>query len=198
LAVDRTPAILKATIQLVDEAGYDHLRMQDVADRAGVGLATIYRRWPTKQSLFIDALRSKDLDLPDTGDSRADLIDIFQRLAEGLQNENAQLVPGCIAVARDEPEIAQAFREGVSSRARAHIRMLIAREVGDDDPDLDLRADLASGILVYRGMMHGERTKGRKTFERLADIALGPWPKPGTGAPARRKPKSAARVKASR
>jgi hypothetical protein len=77
--------------------------------------------------------------------------------------------------------------------------MLIAREVGDDDPDLDLRADLASGILVYRGMMHGERTRGRKTFERLADIALGPWPKPGAGAaPARRKRKGAARAKTNR
>jgi AcrR family transcriptional regulator len=46
----RDAAILDATQQLLDELGYDRLRIQDVADRAHAGLATIYRRWPTKQS----------------------------------------------------------------------------------------------------------------------------------------------------
>ena len=88
-ATDRTPTILRTVIELVDEAGYDHLRIQDVADRAGVGLATIYRRWPTKQALFIEALRAKSVDLPDTGDVRADLLAIFERMAEGLTLEDS-------------------------------------------------------------------------------------------------------------
>jgi AcrR family transcriptional regulator len=44
-AADREPLILDAASELLDEIGYDHLRVQDVADRAHVGLATIYRRW---------------------------------------------------------------------------------------------------------------------------------------------------------
>src|SRR5690349_5398409 len=86
-ATDRSPAILAATIELVDESGYDRLRVQDVATRAGVGLATIYRRWPTKQALFVEALRHKTVDLPDTGDVRADLVTIFAMMTDGLQGD---------------------------------------------------------------------------------------------------------------
>src|SRR5215831_12943753 len=58
-SADLTPAILAAVIELIDEDGYDRLTIQDVADRAGVGLATIYRRWSTKRDLVVEALRSK-------------------------------------------------------------------------------------------------------------------------------------------
>ena len=46
---DREPLILEAANELLDEVGYDRIRVQDVADRAHVGIATIYRRWSTKQ-----------------------------------------------------------------------------------------------------------------------------------------------------
>jgi hypothetical protein len=55
-AADRTPAILEAAKALLGEVGYDRLRIQDVANRAGAGLATLYRRWPTKQALVADAI----------------------------------------------------------------------------------------------------------------------------------------------
>jgi AcrR family transcriptional regulator len=175
LSADRTPAILKATIDLVDEVGYDHLRIQDVADRAGVGLATIYRRWPTKQALFIDALRAKQLDLPDTGDVRADLLAIFERMAEALEGGfGQQLLPGCLAVARDEPEIAQALRDTAMCGMRDHLRMLIAREVGDDDPELELRVDLGPGVLLQRAMLYGEKVCILKTLDSLVDVVLRP------------------------
>jgi AcrR family transcriptional regulator len=169
---DRTPTILRTVIELVDEAGYDHLRIQDVADRAGVGLATIYRRWPTKQALFIDALRAKTVDLPDTGDVRADLVTIFELMAAGLQPDKGQLVPGCLVVGRDEPEILQALRDNALCKMRQHLRRLIGREVGEDDPDLDLRVDMAPGILLHRGMLYGESIEDHKILERMADLVL--------------------------
>src|SRR6185369_5706315 len=129
-ATDRSPAILAATIELVDESGYDRLRIQDVATRAGVGLATIYRRWPTKQALFVEALRAKSVDLPDTGDVRADLITIFGMMTDGLQGDGGQLLPGCLAVGRDEPEILQALRDNALCKMRAHLRQLIGQVVG--------------------------------------------------------------------
>lgn len=171
-ATDRTPTILRAVIELVDEAGYDHLRIQDVADRAGVGLATIYRRWPTKQALFIDALRNKTVDLPDTGDVRADLVAIFERMAAGLQPDKGQLVPGCLAVGRDEPEILEALRDNALCAIRDHLRRLIAGVVGEDDPDLELRVDMAPGILLHRGMLYGEAIEDRAVLERMADLVL--------------------------
>ena len=54
----RDPVILRTTLLLLSEVGYDRLRMQDVADRARVSLGTIYRRWPTKAELIRAALQS--------------------------------------------------------------------------------------------------------------------------------------------
>jgi AcrR family transcriptional regulator len=177
-ATDRTPTILRTVIELVDEAGYDHLRIQDVADRAGVGLATIYRRWPTKQALFIDALRAKSVDLPDTGDVRADLLAIFVRMAESLQPDKGQLVPGCLAVARDEPEVLEALRDNALCSMRDHLRRLIASEVGADDPDLELRVDMAPGILLHRAMLYGESIEDHAVLERMVDLILTRVPSP--------------------
>ncbi len=173
-SADRTPAILGAVIELIDEDGYDRLRIQDVADRAGVGLATIYRRWPTKQDLVVEALRTKAVDLPDTGDTRADLLTIFTLMAEAFDGDGAQLVPGCLAAARDEPEILQALRDGALCEVRDHLRLLIAREVGDDDPDLDLRVDFGPGILLQRAMLLGERVDDPAVLARMVDVALRP------------------------
>jgi AcrR family transcriptional regulator len=175
-SADLTPAILSAVIHLIDEDGYDRLTIQEVADRAGVGLATIYRRWPTKQDLVVEALRAKVVDLPDTGDTRADLLTIFSLMANAFEGTGTQLVPGCLAVARDEPEILQALRDNALCNVRDHIRMLIAREVGEDDPDLDLRVDLGPGVLLQRGMLLGERMDDPAELARLVDVALRPGP----------------------
>jgi AcrR family transcriptional regulator len=174
---DRTPAILAATVELLDDLGYDQMRVQDVADRAGVGLATIYRRWSTKQALVIEALKCKPLELPDTGDVRADLLRMFQRVAEGLEG-GGQLVPGCLAVARDEPEILQALRDNSLCDIRKHLRYLIASEVGEDDPDLDLRVDMGPGLLLLRGMMYGERMDDSAVLEQLVEAVLRPPVRP--------------------
>jgi AcrR family transcriptional regulator len=178
-SADRTPAILGAVIELIDEDGYDRLRIQDVADRAGVGLATIYRRWPTKQDLVVEALQAKVLDLPDTGDTRADLLTIFTLMATSFAGSGAQLVPGCLAVARDEPEILQALRDNALCGVRDHLRMLIAREVGDDDPDLDLRVDFGPGVLLQRAVLLGEPMTDPAALARLVDVALRPGPGSG-------------------
>jgi AcrR family transcriptional regulator len=187
LATDRSSAILAATIDLVDESGYDRLRIQDVATRAGVGLATIYRRWPTKQSLFVEALRAKSVDLPDSGDVRADLVTIYARMTDGLQGDGGQLLPGCLAVGRDEPEILQALRDNALSEMRSHVRGLIARVVGEDDPDLDLRVDFGPGIILQRAMLYGERIDDPTVLERMADLALRPAVPTADAAPSRAK-----------
>src|SRR5262245_39351597 len=83
---DRTDAILQATLALLEEEGYEQLHVQRVAERARVGLATIYRRWPTKQALVAEAVRCKDMAdaVPETGDPRADLAAVMRDLATHL------------------------------------------------------------------------------------------------------------------
>src|SRR5664280_981865 len=70
-------AILDTTAQLLEERGFVDLTIEDVALHAGVGKATIYRRWPTKGMLAFDAFRAEFLarqPLPDTGSLRGDLL----------------------------------------------------------------------------------------------------------------------------
>ena len=75
ISEERSEDILGAVLELLHEQGYDQLRMQDVADRAGVGLSTIYRRWPTKQELVrasLECARAEEKFVA-TGDPRADV-----------------------------------------------------------------------------------------------------------------------------
>src|SRR5215467_9626364 len=84
-------AILEATLTLLAEQGYAELVLLDVAKRAGVSTATLYRRWPSKAPLVLDALRTLILTvpLPDTGGTRQDLI-VF--LTERMQTFGSPLL----------------------------------------------------------------------------------------------------------
>src|SRR6184192_4976957 len=81
LSADRSDAILDTVLDLLHDVGYDQLRMQDVADRACVGLSTIYRRWPTKQELVrasLDCDRAAEKFVV-TDDPRADVRSFLRR-----------------------------------------------------------------------------------------------------------------------
>jgi AcrR family transcriptional regulator len=70
-------AILEAALDLFIEAGFEGISIDDVAERAGVARATVYRRWPSKQELVLAAIETcfEDVVLvPDSGDVKADLI----------------------------------------------------------------------------------------------------------------------------
>src|SRR4051812_47509066 len=69
-------AILSAAIELTRKVGYDRVSMEGIAARAGVGKATVYRRWSVKESVICEALEKlmKSLPTPDTGTTRGDLL----------------------------------------------------------------------------------------------------------------------------
>jgi AcrR family transcriptional regulator len=81
----RDPAILDAALEALDEHGYDATNMNDIAARAGVGKAAIYRRWSSKAALMADALVHwrpdlLDRDVPDTGSLTGDLEAVVERV----------------------------------------------------------------------------------------------------------------------
>src|SRR3954452_19284245 len=96
LSEDRSDVILGTVLELINETGYDQLRMQDVADRANVGLSTIYRRWPTKQDVVRAALQCEQAGekFVDTGDPRADVKATLVKMAENLNGDGGQAVLG--------------------------------------------------------------------------------------------------------
>src|SRR5437660_690203 len=119
-APDRDTAILDTTQQLLEELGYDRLRIQDVADRAHAGLATIYRRWPTKQALVIAAMQHRaPFMAPENDDPLADLRTLLHAAVDDIWGPRRHFLVGLLASLRTDPELADAFRAGVAeSRAR--------------------------------------------------------------------------------
>jgi AcrR family transcriptional regulator len=174
-AADREPLILEAANQLLDEVGYDHLRVQDVADRARVGLATIYRRWPTKQALVIAAMRRAKAEVvrPETDDPRADLEAYFREMANQILGPKSCFVVGFITALRNDPELARVFRESLLAEMRDQLRRPIARVVGDDDPDLDLRVDIAPALLIFRTLIDDQAQDPNELADRLCALVVG-------------------------
>jgi AcrR family transcriptional regulator len=175
-AVGRTAEILKATIELFEEVGYDHLRIQDIADRAGAGLATIYRRWPNKQALVADAIRHKarELDTPPSGDPRADLHEQYRSLAEHACGKRAEFLPGMLAAVRAEPEISSAFCEQLIDRFHCRAKEQLEQLLGTDHPHLDLLADIAPALVMYRSLVPGSEPLDADRFaDEVLDVVLG-------------------------
>ena len=159
LDADRTPAILDAVLALLKDSGYDQLRIQDVAEHAGVGLGTIYRRWPNKQALVIEALqcgRFIDEKLVDTGDPAADIVATLLNLGTAMAGQGD--VIGFIASIRREPDIAAAWRSIAVCNLRDRLRDLVvaARQCDPDDPSLDTVTDLGPALILYRIAVIGD------------------------------------------
>jgi AcrR family transcriptional regulator len=176
-AAERDTAILDAAQQLLGEVGYDRLRIQDVADRAHAGLATIYRRWPTKQALVIDAMQHTAPEmLPESDDPLADLQAILHEAVVDLWGPRRHFLVGLLTSLRTDPELADAFRASGLAEIRARLRGPIARIVGDRNPALDLRVDLAPAILAFRVLVGEEPVDPDGTVRQLVTLILGEHP----------------------
>jgi AcrR family transcriptional regulator len=176
LSEERSEHILGTVLDVLHDVGYDQLRMQDVADRAGVGLSTIYRRWPTKQDLVRASLecdRAAEKFVV-TGDARADVRAFLRRMAEDLSGDGAQTMLGFLASLRADPEVADVYRDTAIARIHQHLKSLLAAELGDDFPDLDLRATAGPAILVYMAAVCGQPMDAEAMATRLTELLFAP------------------------
>ncbi|OMC16244.1 TetR family transcriptional regulator [Mycolicibacter heraklionensis] len=160
----RDPAILDAALAVVSENGYEAANMNDIAARAGVGKAAIYRRWSSKAALVTDALIywRPDLltkDTPDTGSLAGDLDALVERVGrnddEPFPND---LVLRVALEAAHDPDLVAAVDDLVLVKGKGLVAKIIAQAAarGEIDPQRDwsLVADvvLAMGLLqVVRG-----------------------------------------------
>jgi AcrR family transcriptional regulator len=178
LSTDRSDVILGTVLDLLKEVGYDQIRMQDVAERACVGLSTIYRRWPTKQDVVRAALDCEQAaaKFVVTGDARADVKSCLAEMAESLTGEGAQTLLGFLASMRSDPEVGDMFRETMIARLHDHLRGLLASELGDDFPDLDLRATAGPAILFYQAAICGRPVDSEALADRLTKLLFAPLP----------------------
>src|SRR5918995_7008508 len=92
-------AILMAALELMAERGVHELRMDDVAARAAVGKAAIYRRYRSKDELVADAVAAlvSEITVPDTGSTRADLLALMRRAVKVYRGSvEAGVMPGLV------------------------------------------------------------------------------------------------------
>jgi AcrR family transcriptional regulator len=157
----RDEAIFAATLAVFAEAGYAGVSIEGVAARAGVGKATIYRRYPSKAQLVVEAVRIGAClgdHLPDTGDVRADLAGMLRAMIDRLRSPDGPVLLAFAAERLRHPELAAEFERSVVGAKRAHARRLIeaAVERGDvpPDSDVDLIAE-ALPALIWHHALHG-------------------------------------------
>ncbi|MEY2435292.1 MAG: hypothetical protein QOF97_128 [Acidimicrobiaceae bacterium] len=155
----RDTAILAATLETFAEEGYAGVSIEGVAARAGVGKATIYRRYPSKAELVVEAVRvgaCLDDHLPDTGDLRADLASMFRALVERLRGPDGQVLLTFAAERVRHPELASEFQRSVIGAKRAHVRDLlsgaIARGELPEDTDVQLLAETGPALIWHHAL----------------------------------------------
>jgi AcrR family transcriptional regulator len=156
-------AILAAAIAMVREVGYDATTMDGIAERAGVGKATLYRRWPSKEPLIADALEgiARSFPVPDSGSTRDDLLTVL-RGSLGMYRDPATrgLLSGLVAAMARSPMIADAMRGGFLAARTQLMRTVLQRGVARGelraDADLAVAIDLLRGPLLMRGLLSGD------------------------------------------
>ncbi len=166
---------------MVDElalVGFDELTIEGVAARAGVGKATIYRRWSSKTELVVDAVGSLKAPLvhPDTGSVRGDLVEVLvSGLGWGDEPAAARLLVGLCMELQRNPEMGDLYRERFARpRRQVMIGILtLGIERGELRADIDTEdvVDLLVGPLFYRQLI-AARSVDRADIERLVDLVV--------------------------
>jgi AcrR family transcriptional regulator len=189
-------AILATAIEILLEQGLTSMSMDDVAKRAGVSKATIYRWWASKELLALDALAtewtpptpSPELD---TGTLRDDLIARFHPWLRQLNlKPYERIIAGLLAQTQTDPEFAKVYREHFVKPRRDDTRMILHRAIDRGeiaaDTNLEVTLDLLYGPIYHRLLhRHAPLNDGFATQVIDAVIAAITCGGLGTGSPSR-------------
>ena len=155
------------------------MSIEEVAARAGVGKATIYRRWPSKGLLALDAfvvLFSAEQPVPDTGSLRGDLLAALRTWVLAVTTTpNGRLLASLIGVAQHDPELHAAWRDRVLEPLRARHRVMLERAVARGEipasVDFEVVLDLFFGAAQHR-LLLGHLPMTGHFIESVVDIIL--------------------------
>lgn len=155
-------AVLSATLSELAKRGYAGLSFEAVATRAGVHKTTVYRRWPERPALVLDALlelSERTVPLPDSGSLQADLLALAEAIAANLSAPEVAAVLRALIAARHEPAIAAAVDRYWRARfdlVAEVVRRGVARGELPADVSADLLIEALIGPLYLRALVTGE------------------------------------------
>jgi AcrR family transcriptional regulator len=171
-------AIIDATRDLLTAEGYTRLRLEHVAARAGVGKATIYRRWGSKEALaqeLLTELAAPHIAVPDTGDTREELLAcVVNPMRAITETSFGPVIRALLSQIAGNPTLGDPFRATVVQARRDEVARVIARGVarGDlrPDTDPDVATELLVGPVYFRLVFGGRLTQD--FAERVVDTVL--------------------------
>jgi AcrR family transcriptional regulator len=170
--------IIEAAAELLRQRGFERMTVDEVAAKAGVGKATVYRRWPSKDDLAVAAMErlySVEMPQPDTGSIRTDLAESYRAVLAfvGSPQGSAYLKMSIAESVRDE-RIAALYRRA-TERAESQAREMYVRamERGEirTDVDLDCCVQWLGGLIAVRAITN----RPLPTLEdvpRLVDLSI--------------------------
>ena len=179
-------AILTATLDLLAERGLAAMSIEEVAARAGVGKTTIYRRWPSKGLLALDAFVAsfrEEQAQPDTGTLRGDMLAALRAWVRAVtQTPMGSMLTGLIAEAQHDPELRGAWRDRVLEPLREQHRVMLDRAIarGEIPPsvDRDVVLDLFFGAAEHR-LLLGHLPMTDEFIAEVVDVILDGVARPG-------------------
>jgi AcrR family transcriptional regulator len=171
-------AILTATLQLLKEKPLREITIEAIARKAGVGKMTIYKWWPSKAYVALDAFRktiNKMIVIPDTGDTERDLAELLRSSMASYTTATGRIFGQFLAECQTDPEFAALFRERFMKPRREATREILNRAVkrGEIDQKLDQEAiiDLIFGPMVFR-LMAGHGPLNKTEADAMISILL--------------------------
>jgi AcrR family transcriptional regulator len=173
-------AILAAAAELLLTRGLSVVSMDAVAERAGVSKATIYRWWPTKETLALDALYTEWADAGpqavDTGSLRGDLLSLLRpwaRLASG--RPYGRVIAALLTKAQTDPAFSAEYRRRVVEPRRDEARAIFGRAIVRGEIPTDTKTEVAIDLLygpLYHRLLHGHAPLDDQFVDDVIDMAL--------------------------
>jgi AcrR family transcriptional regulator len=156
-------AILTAARELLIEEGFASLRLEHVAARAGVGKATIYRRWASKEALAQDLLTQlagPHIEVADSGSTRDELLAaVTNPMRAVIETDFGPVIKAMLSQIASNPRVGDPFRASIVEARRGEITKVIQRGIarGDLRPDADpgVATELLVGPVYFRLMFGG-------------------------------------------
>ncbi len=177
-AVER--AIVEGVMRLLEEGvPLAELSIERIARTAGVGKATIYRRWSGKEELFVDVVRTAeppDPELPGTS-LRDDLVALLEQLRQrGLMTRSSALLHNVYAQMKSSPKVWTAYHATVvEPRRRRQIELLRRGQRNGElrtDVDVELMNDMFTGPMLFRTVMRPDAELPAGLSEQIVDTVL--------------------------
>ena len=173
-------AVLAAAAELLLDRGLPGVSMDAVAERAGVSKATIYRWWPTKETLALDALYTEWAAARphprDTGSLRGDLLSLLRPWARlAGSRPYGRVVAALLTEAQTDPVFAAEYRERFVEPRRQQAREIFRRAIERGEIPADTKVEVALDLLygpMYHRLLHGHAPLNDRFVREVIDMVL--------------------------